>query len=413
MALNTSPTTMSRICMYTPSAEGGMAQYAWELLHALAAARPDHRFELVSGSDLEPQFKSAAYTVSAVLPPLRHRNEFCCRATWVASRLAHYPMREWAFRRWLKRRPDIDAVHFQEWTPWLAAPQIRRIQRMGKKVFFTVHNVVPHKYPLGVPKALMNRWIRNACLACDGLFVHTDPLAAQLSASLGEPHPPIQVVPHGVWTVRDNANGPTMRDRLSWKKLLFFGSIRRNKGLDVLLRAAEHLPGYQITIAGEPHEQQYYEEEILPLIAWLRTAGVSIDLRPSFTPDDQIPALFAQHSAVMLPYTRDFVAQSGVIFMALAHEMPVVASEAGGLRDLFNNYRIGEIFHDHTPESLAAAVKSLHAAPDPAALLREIRQARQRFSWKAAANATLAGYARAGEGRSAANDCAAQTTPAL
>lgn len=400
--------------MYTPSSDGGMAQYAWELMTAIAAhPRAQHRYELVSGQDLQEQFRSDAYTIQSILPPLRHRSEFSNKASWVASRLTHYPRREWHFLRWLKRRPDVSAVHFQEWTPWLAAPMFRRIRAMGKKIFYTVHNVVPHHYPAMVPKAVFDGWIRKACRLCDGLFVLTEPLKEQLSRSLGEGHPPIYVAPHGVWTVRDLASAPTLEQRLAAKQLLFFGSIRRNKGLDLLLRAAEHLPGYGITIAGEPHEREYFETEVLPQVKRLRAAGLKIDLQDRFTPDDEVGPLFARHSSVILPYTKGFVAQSGVIFMALAHEVPVVASEAGGLKDLFAEYKIGEIFRDATPEALAASIRTLHEGARTDDVLNQIRAAKRRFSWHAAAGATLAGYALAEEGRKEADDCAVATNLAL
>jgi glycosyltransferase involved in cell wall biosynthesis len=405
----------NNICMYTPSADGGMAQYAWELMHALAAhSHGTARYELVSGQDLHEQFRSDAYPVHAILPPLRHRDQFATPLNWVANRLMHYPHREWHFLRWLKRRPDLAGVHFQEWTPWLAAPMFRAIRRMGKKIFYTVHNVVPHHYPRGVPKPVMDGWIRKACLLCDCLFVHTDKLADQLSAFLGAgSHPPIQVVPHGVWTVRDAAQMTPMDQRLKWKRLLFFGSIRRNKGLDLLLRAAELLPDYSITIAGEPQEKQYYHEEVLPQIKRLRDSGVKIDLRDHFHPDDEVGPLFARHSAVVLPYTKGFVAQSGVIFMALAYEVPVVASEVGGLRDLFDQYQVGETFADGTAKGLADAISALHANPGREDVVKEIRAAKRRFSWSAAASATIAGYCRVPEGRREADACSVQTTPAL
>jgi glycosyltransferase involved in cell wall biosynthesis len=399
--------------MFTPQAHGGHPRYAHELMTALAAhPRSGFRFELVSTRNLHEQFKSDRYAVHTVLPTLREREDFRTPLSWAASRLLYYPRRELAFLKWLKERPDIVAVHFQEWKPWLAAPLFRRIHKMGKKIHYTVHNVVPHRYPRLIPKALFDRWTRNACLMCDGLFVHSEALADKLSECLGKPHPPIRISPHGVWTVPDFAEAPTMEERLSWKKLLFFGSIRQNKGLDLLLDAAKLLPGHSITIAGNPDEMDYFQTRILPRVQRLRDDGIQIDLMDRFIADGEVGRLFATHSAIVLPYTQGFVAQSGVAFMALAYELPMVASEVGGLRDLMNEFKVGETFSDFTPQGLAAAVRSLYAAGSHANLAREVRAAKDKYSWAVAARETIAGYAAAQEGGREADAFSIQTTPA-
>jgi glycosyltransferase involved in cell wall biosynthesis len=200
------------------------------------------------------------------------------------------------------------------------------------------------------------------------------------------------VAPHGVWTVPDASACPPLAQRLETKRLLFFGAIRRNKGLDLLLRAAERLPGYHVTIAGEPCERDYFEAEVLPRVRALRAAGRRVDLLDRFVPDDEVGRLFATHSAVVLPYTRQFVAQSGVVFMALAYGLPVVASTAGGLRDVLGEWEIGTTFETGSVEGLADAVARLH---DPAlrpGLGQQIGAARRRFTWDAAAAATIDGY---------------------
>jgi len=259
----------------------------------------------------------------------------------------------------------------------------------------------------------MNRWIRNACLECDALFVHTEALADELATFLGPGHPPVTVVPHGVWTVRDSAaaNRP-LRERLALKRLLFFGAIRRNKGLHLLLQALSQLPGYEVTVAGEPTERDYFDSEIVPRVTALRAAGARVHLIDRFVPDVEVDGLFSSHSAIVLPYTNDFVAQSGVVFMALAHGLPVVSSTAGGLRDLLGEYPIGTTFETGSCHGLADAVGRLHATGHLHELERQIEAARRRFTWHAAACATLRGYAAATQSEILLNDCAFGTTPA-
>ena len=384
---------MDRICMHSPSASGGHPLYVQELMTALAEhPRGGDHFEWVAGEDLQPQFKAGPYTVHAVLPRLPHKDEFRTRLSWAANRVRHYPRCDRAFLDWLKQRPDIRAVHFQEFSR--SQPSLfRGIRQLGKKIFYTVHNIRPHAYPPLVPHSLWDHRARQACKLCDALFVHTAGLREELSQFLGPPHAPIEVVPHGIWTVREPLAIPSVEERLSWKRLLFFGTIRRNKGLDLLFRAAELLPGFSLTIAGMPREAEYFRNEVLPQIKRLRDSGVSVELLDQFIPDEQVGPLFARHSAIVLPYTREFTAQSGIVFVALAHELPVIASEAGGLRDLFDQFRIGTSFREPTPRALATAVRALCDKRAQGTLLREIRSAKSRFSWAASAGATLTAYA--------------------
>jgi glycosyltransferase involved in cell wall biosynthesis len=404
---------MDRICMHSPSALGGQPLYVRELMTALVEhPSGGDRFEWVAGEDLHPQFKSDLYPVHAVLPRLPHKNEFRSRVSWAANRIGHYPHCDRAFLNWLERRPDITAVHFQEFSR--SQPSLfRSIRQMGKKIFYTVHNIRPHAYPPLVPHPLWDRRARQACKLCDALFVHTPGLADELSDFLGEPHPPIEVTPHGVWTVREPVAMPLLEERLSWKRLLFFGTIRRNKGLDLLLRAAELLRGYSLTIAGMPREAEYFRNEVLPQVKRLRKSGVTVDLIDQYVPDDQVGPLFARHSAIVLPYTRDFTAQSGIVFVALAHELPVVASEAGGLRDLFEQFAVGVSFADPTPKALASAIHELFDGPARESLAGQIRLAKSRFSWHASAGATINAYMNHGAGAAPARTAPALSSPAL
>jgi len=398
-----------KVCMFAPTAIGGHARYTWEL--ATALARRGAGVEVVSCEDLEPAFRSDEYPVHPILPAIVDRSQIASRWVWVANRLAYYPRREQHFLRWLHGRPDISLIHLQEWKFWLAGKLVRRIRAMGKRVFYTVHNVRPHRYPPGGPKRLVDRWIRRSCLACDGLFVHTPGLARELADFLGARRPAIHVVPHGVWTNPDSLNAPRLDERLAAKRLLFFGAIRANKGLDLLLRALHLLPDYHLTLAGHPTEADHFASVVLPAVQSLRSRNRSITVLDRFIPDPEVPALFASHSAVILPYTAQFLAQSGVVFSAIAHDTPVVASRAGGLAELLGQFPIGTTFDAHTPEALAAAIRQLHDQSHTAELRRHLDAARRHFTWDTAAAATIAGYTAATDTRTTESLNHAMTEP--
>lgn len=400
---------METICLFTPCVEAGHARYSSELLRAMRAADRHRRFELITSCNLGSEFSDAPYRINAILPALRHRSSFSNPASWVVNRLTHYPRRELALLRWLAARADVSAVHFQEWTPWLAAPAFRRVRAMGKRVFFTVHNILPHRYPRGIPRAALHHMVRRGCRAADGLFVHTSRLADELSDFLQQRHPPIHVTPHGVWNVARSHPAIDLSNRLSRRKLLFFGQLRRNKGLDLFLRAAELLEGFSVTIAGEWDDAAYWNNEIVPLIQRLRSRGTPIDLKEGYVPESQVGTLFETHSAVVLPYTQQFVAQSGVIFMALAYGLPVVASEMGGLGELLREHAIGTTFAECTPGALADAINALWKTP-VAKLDAAIATARREMSWDHTARATLAGYQSVLQEEAQHHDAAVPTT---
>jgi len=392
---------MTRICMYTPTADGGHARYAWELMTALTS-QFGSQFELVTSENVEDQYRNTSYPVHAILPRVVHRREFASKLGWAINRVRHYPGCDRTFLKWLADRPDITGVHFQEHAAWRAKKLFESVRRLGKKVYCTVHNIRPHTYPPLISPRRVDAWNREAYQACDGLFVLTDRLATELKHFLCKAHPSIVVAPHGVWTVRDAGEMPALADRLAKKRLLFFGTIRRNKGLDVLLAAMEQLPGVSLTIAGEPRESDYYQNEIVPLVDRLRGNGVEIEVIPRFTPDDQVGKLFSASSALVLPYTNEFTAQSGVAFMALAYELPMVASRAGGLKDLFDAFAVGTQFESLHPDELARAINELLGSGS-SRVITEIRAAKRELSWTntAAATAELYGMPRLSTRRAA------------
>lgn len=386
---NLPSTKRMNVCMYTPCSDGGHARYTHELLLALSKAGKDENVgvSLVTARDLVSRYRSPEYPVHDILPPLKPREEFRNTAAWAASRLTYYPRREREFMRWAKRNDSCGSIHFQDYQPWLAPRHFRQLRSRGKKLFLTVHNIHPHSYHSLVPKALEDYMDRDSMRQCDALFIHDERLRGELVDFLGKGHPPIFVTPHGVWN-SPGGRGEVQDDGLRARRLLFFGVIRPNKGLEVLLRAMQRLPGHELLIAGaaETAEQDRRIREQISLLPEGRARYID-----RFVDDEEIPDLFAQSSLAVLPYTS-FTAQSGVLHDALTHELPVVASDVGAMGESVRRLGIGEVVPPGDEAALARAITELLEPRRYAEAARRAGQAREGLSWEHTARATIEAY---------------------
>jgi glycosyltransferase involved in cell wall biosynthesis len=377
------------IGMYTPSAHGGHALYAQELLTALAevGTRRGVAAELITCEDLADDPRSP-YAIHRILPRQVPRDEFRCTATWAASRVGYYTRRERHFLEWVGSRRDLDLVHFQEYTPWLAPGHFRALRRRGIPIVYTVHNIEHHYGKFLMHKPIRDRCFRSAWRACDALLVHTEGLRAALSGFLEGSHPPIHVTPHGVWREGCRCGRRADAPGVGRDRLLFFGVIRPNKGVHVLLRALEWLPRCDLTIAGGS-EEPHYLDQIRRMVRHFPPGRV--ELIDRYIGDEEVADLFDRSRLVILPYTN-FTAQSGVLHMALAHLRPVVATDVGALGECVRLWGIGQVAPPCDERSLAGAIeRSLDVAAYDAAI-EAIARVRGELTWTRMAEATIDVY---------------------
>jgi len=149
-------------------------------------------------------------------------------------------------------------------------------------------------------------------------------------------------------------------------RLLMFGRLRAYKGLDLLRDALRLLPPNAISlrVVGDGPA-----EALAPGLAAM--PGVSIENR--WVAEADIPGLIAQADALVLPYRE--ASQSGVIPIAHAMGVPVVAMPAGGLSEQVSHGQDGLLAEAITAEALAAALRML-LAPQTLALLAAGAKAR-------------------------------------
>lgn len=375
-----------RIWTYSPTTTGGHARYTQSLMEGLSrVAPPGDRLALLTGRGLDARYRSDLYETHAVLPGIRPRGEVPSALAWGAGRAAEYWSRDRTARRYLTGL-GADLVHVQEMRLGTAVPFSRGLRRRGTRVVMTVHNVRPHTYLL--PEPVHRRLNVAGWRACDALVVHTEGLREEILREAGGALPPVFVVPHGVWRA-GALGGEPLRAPAAGPTVLFYGTIRENKGLHLLLDALRKLPDVRLVVAGSTVEPAYFEREVAGRVAALRALGHVVETRFEFVPDEEVAAVFADADVLALPYTA-FAAQSGVLYDAVSHDVPVVASRQGGPGEFLEAYPIGDTF-DGTPSDLARALRRVLSG-DTAVLRAHLARARAELSWDAVARRTYSVY---------------------
>ncbi len=224
----------------------------------------------------------------------------------------------------------------------------------GIPVVTTVHDVLYHPGDEGwrsVPKWCTRLFIRQS----DAIIVHSSRLREQAKKHLPVKERCSYVLPHVALTrYRECA----LRENLSpsaagYPNVLFFGRLRRYKGIDVLIDAAERvageLPTVRFTVAGRS------DSETAQTLA--KASSPLFDVRDRFIPDKEAAQLFIDADLLVLPYIE--ASQSGVLAIACTFGLPVVASNAGDLGATVAEYKTGLVVPPNDRNLLANAIAQM------------------------------------------------------
>ena len=276
-----------------------------------------------------------------------------------------------------KEKPDIIVVRF--WLP-LMGPALGTILRRVRKnkhtkIVCIADNVIPHEKRPG-DKPFTKYFLK----ACDAFITMSDKVLNDLR--IFEKEKPAQLVQHPLY---DNF-GEIISKADSRKQLgigdkelviLFFGFIRKYKGLDLLLEAMadERIKksGIKLLIAGEFYEdaKQYHEQ----IDKW----GIKdqLILKTDFIPDSEVKCYLCAADAVIQPYRN--ATQSGVTPLAYHFEKPMVVTNVGGLPSLVPDGKVG-IVAEPNPQAIADGILKFYQLGEDY-FIPHLRNEKQKYSW--------------------------------
>jgi glycosyltransferase involved in cell wall biosynthesis len=270
------------------------------------------------------------------------------------------------------RELDPDVTHVQ----WLVRPEldVRWIRSLAahRTTVFTAHNAFPRR------QRAFPAW-RATLETVDRIVVHSREAVERL-AEFGIERERMTVIPHPVF----DAPVDVPVEPPSGRTMLFFGLIRRYKGLDLLVSALpqiiERVPDARLVVAGDPLES------IGPVRTLASSLGVehAIDWQLRFVPDAELAPLIATSAFFVLPYRE--IESSGVLALAFGHGRPAVVSDLGAVGEHVREFGAGRAVPEEDVAALAGACVEL--LTDEAALRRAFEgalEARRTLTWEASA----------------------------
>ena len=277
-----------------------------------------------------------------------------------------------------KLSPDIIVVRY--WLPFFG-PCFGTILRRAKKnkhsrVICIADNIIPHeKRPGDGP------FTRYFVKPVDAFITMSEKVLSDLQGFVK--NKPSVLVPHPLY---DNFGERITKDEarkilgvgMGEKVILFFGFIRKYKGLDILLHAMRILkdrdPSIKLLIAGEFYEDR---KAYTDLIDALHIADQLL-LHTDFIPGNEVRNYLCAADCVVQPY-RD-ATQSGVTPLAYHFEVPMIVTNVGGLPRLVPHMKVG-LVAEPTPADIAEKIISFFELPAEY-FLPAIREEKKKYSWK-------------------------------
>jgi glycosyltransferase involved in cell wall biosynthesis len=265
---------------------------------------------------------------------------------WMTSRAATYVQRI-AERRRALRNGTFDVCHVVFSNYFVDGIDFRRIARRTALVF-EVHDVVPHESRL--PERVERTFLSFLYRAPGSIVVRHEVVRDGLVQQFGIDANRIKVVPWHVPVVSRVERSAPGAD----PTFLFFGTLRRNKGVPQLLAAIEQvadLASASFVFAGRGFpdvEEQIREAE---------RKDHRIRFEQGYVTASRKHELYSAADVVVLPYT-EFPSNSAVMSDAYAYSLPIIASDVGGLGASVRADETGWVVRPSDADALAAAIRN-------------------------------------------------------
>lgn len=265
---------------------------------------------------------------------------------------------------------------------------LTRARSLGYRIVWTVHNLYPHERPHPDLDRLARLAITQLATA---MIVHCEYGRGQVAAHFHRTDG-VFTIPHGHFIdVYEN----TMSRDEARRELdivdeafvyLFFGNVKRYKGVENLIEIFSRLPGEHLRLLLAAKLNSDYSAEV---VARARAGDPRILTQTAeFFPDEELQLFFNAADVMVLPFVDMLTSGSAITAMSFAR--PVIAPGIGCLPELLDD-RSGIIYDARAGDGLEGAMKEIRERDLPAMSEGAFQRAKA-LAWESIAEKTLEAY---------------------
>ncbi len=252
----------------------------------------------------------------------------------------------------------------------------RLLKRSGIKVIAICDNVLPHEKRPG--DRIFTRYFIGSC---DGYVTMSEAVMEDLKQFTASENK--RYLLHPLYTsFGEKLDKNVARDFFGMghqdKVILFFGLIRKYKGLDLLLEAMgdERIKALNIKllIAGEFYEDRALYDDIIRK----HELQNNVILEGKFIPNEEVRYYFSAADLVTLPYRT--ATQSGVTQVAFHFEKPCLVTRVGGLSEIIPHGIAGYVVTPE-PAAIADAIVDFYSQNREFAYIEGMKKEKKKYAW--------------------------------
>lgn len=281
-------------------------------------------------------------------------------------------------KRIKKEKPDLVIIKF--WLPFMGpcfGTILRQIKKNNHtKVVCIVDNMIPHESRIG-DKSFTKYFIKPVdCFVAMSQSVLTDIESFDSNKpKLLSPHPLFDNF--GEILSKEDAL-KKLNLSTDFKYMLFFGFIRKYKGLDLLIEAFAderfRNQNIKLIIAGE----YYADKELYVNLIKQHSLEDDIIQVNEFISNSEVKYYFNAADVIVQPYKT--ATQSGVTQIAYHFNKPMIVTDVGGLSELCPHERVGYVV-EPGPKEISDAIFNFFQYDVEKKFVENVKEEKKKYAW--------------------------------